>query len=166
MSGHGEKQTVVLGVGNELYTDDGVGVVVARELAATDLPPGVQVIEGHVGGLNLLFDMENADHVIIVDAVQMSRHPGEVVVFTLDEVRMLPAGMIASLHHIALDQVLEFGRLMGITPAIHVVGIEPEEVAPGFALSDTAARAVPEAVAKVRQLLSQDEPALPELATA
>jgi hydrogenase maturation protease len=153
MSQAGEpSRTVVLGVGSELYADDGVGV--ARALAATELPAGVEVIEGHVGGLDLLFDMEGADHVIIVDAVEMQREPGEVVVFTPDEVRLLPPGTVASLHHIGLEQVLEFARLVGLQARLHVVGVQPASVAPGLALTDAAARAVPVAVAQVRELVN------------
>lgn len=151
----GDRPVVVLGVGNDLYHDDGVGVAVVGELAAEALPPRVRVIEGHVGGLDLLFDMEGAEHVIIVDAVQMEREPGEVVVFTLDEVKMLPPGRIASLHHISLDQVLELGGLLGVRPLIHVVGIEPAELGPGPGLSPQAQHAVPVAVAKVRELLGE-----------
>ncbi len=149
-------RVVVIGVGNELYDDDGVGVAVARELAAAGPPAGVEVIEGHVGGLDLLFDMEEADHVIFVDAVAMGRAPGEVVAFTPEEVKLLPPGTVASLHHIGLEQVLGLAELMGVTPNLHVVGIEPERVAPGLALSEAAARAVPVALAEVRRLLRED----------
>jgi hydrogenase maturation protease len=155
-------RVVVLGVGNELYADDGVGVVAARELAAAGLPPEVEVVEGHVGGLDLLFDMEGADHVIIVDAVEMGHAPGEVVVFTPEEVKMLPPGTVSSLHHIGLEQVLEFAGLMGLTTRLHVVGIQPERVAPAFELTETATRAVPVAIQKVRQLLLEDGLAMPE----
>ncbi|MBU0606466.1 MAG: hydrogenase maturation protease [Armatimonadetes bacterium] len=155
-------RVVVLGVGSELYTDDGVGVAVARELAGDALPPPVEVVEGHVGGLDLLFDMEGADHVIIVDAVAMGRAPGEVAVFTPAEVKMLPPGTICSLHHIGLEQVLEFAGLMGFDARLHVVGIQPESVSPGLGLSATAAAAVPVAIARVRQLLREDGLALAE----
>jgi len=147
---------VVLGVGNELYADDGVGVVVARELTAYALPPTVQVVEGHVGGLDLLFEMEGASHVIIVDAVDMARPPGTVAVFTPDEVKLLPPGTIASLHHIGLEHVLELAGLVGVTPNLHVVGIQPARIEPDFALSETAAQAVPVAIAQVQELLRAD----------
>jgi len=155
-------RVVVLGVGSELYTDDGVGVAVARELAAASLPPEVEVVEGHVGGLDLLFDMEGADHVIIVDAVAMDRAPGEVAVFTPEEVKMLPPGTVSSLHHIGLEQVLAFAGLLGLTTRLHVVGIQPESVTPGLALTAAAAQAVPEASRRVRQLLREDGLACPE----
>jgi len=106
--------------------------------------------------------MDGADHAIIVDAVEMGRTPGEVAVFTPAEVKMLPPGTICSLHHIGLEQVLEFAGLMGFDARLHVVGIQPESVSPGLGLSATAAEAVPVAIAKVRQLLREDGLALAE----
>ena len=150
--------TVVLGVGNELYRDDGVGVVVARELAATELPQGVTVVEGRVGGLDLLFDMEGASRVIIVDAVDMSQPPGTVLVFQPNEVNTINLETVASVHQIGLGHVLELGQLLGLTEHIHIVGIQPEEVAAGFALTQTVAGAVPEALQAVRRLLCATEP--------
>jgi hydrogenase maturation protease len=149
--------TVVLGVGNELYRDDGVGVVVARELAGCELPADVTVVEGCVGGINLLFDMEGASRVIIVDAVDMSLPPGTVRVFRPDEVSIAQLETVASLHQIGLGQVLELGQLLGLTEHIQIVGIQPQEATPGLALTETVARVVPEAVQTVRHLLDAVE---------
>ena len=150
--------TLVLGVGNELYRDEGVGVVVAREVAALGTPPGVRGVEGAVGGLNLLFDMEAAARVIIVDAVDMGLEPGAWRVFTPDDVHIAQMSRVASLHQIGLEHILEQGQVVGICPAVQIVGVQPAEVAPGFGLTDTVARMVPEAVRAVRQLLTGPGP--------
>lgn len=147
------RATVVLGIGNELYRDDGVGVVVARELAARGLPAGVEVIEGRVGGLDLLFEMEGAARVIIVDAVDLGLAPGTVRAFAPHEVDFSRLQAIASLHQVGLADVLELGRLLDLTPDIQIVGIQPEEVSAGFALTAAVTAAVPEAVQAVRDLL-------------
>ncbi len=150
------KRVVILGVGNELYGDDGVGVVVARELVRQgDLPAGVEVIEGHTGGLNLLFDLEGAQYAIIIDAVDMQRSPGEVLVFTPQEAQFIAPGKIASLHHIGLEQVLELGKLMELPPQLHIVGIQPQRLEGGVGLSAAVAAAVPRAVQQVRALLAE-----------
>lgn len=148
-------ETVVLGVGNELYRDEGVGVVVARLLAQEGTAPEVRVVEGALGGINLLFEMEGARRVIVVDAVDMGAAPGTVRVFTPEDVEVVPPTMVASLHQVGLGQVLELGPLIGVQPQVHIVGIQPAEVAPGFELTETVTRAVPEALAAVRGLLAQ-----------
>jgi len=151
----GERRVVVIGVGNELYGDDGVGVVVARALMRQgDLPVGVEVIEGHTGGLNLLFDLEGAQYAILIDAVDMARSPGEVRVFTPQEAQLVAPGKIASLHHIGLEQVLALGQLVELPPHIHIVGIQPQRVELGAGLSPAVAHAVPQAVQRVRELLA------------
>lgn len=150
-------RVVVLGVGNELYRDDGVGVVAARELGCHGLPPHVEVIEGHVGGLDLLFEMEGATQVILIDAVDHGGAPGQVVVFTPDQVRLLPPGSIASLHEIGLEHVLELGALVGLTENLQVIGVQPEQVTAGFELSPAVQAAVPRVLCEVRRLLQLGE---------
>jgi hydrogenase maturation protease len=150
-----EALTVVLGVGNELYRDEGVGVVVARQLALEELPPEVRVVEGALGGINLLFEMEGASLVIVLDAVDMGLPPGTVRAFTPEEVEVVPPAMVASLHQVGLGQVLELGQLIGVRPRVHIVGIQPEAVAPGFDLTDTVTQAIPEALRTVRRLLAE-----------
>lgn len=162
MTGEGA-DTVVLGVGNELYGDDGVGVVVARELAARGVPGGVAVIEGRVGGLDLLFDMEGASRVIIIDAVDMGLAPGTVRAFHIDEADVLNLETVASLHQIGIDHVLKLGQLVGLTSDIHIVGVQPHEVSAGFRLTPVVAAAVPVAERLARRLLDCDLRGSPRL---
>lgn len=149
-----EDFTLVLGVGNELYRDEGVGVIVARLLARQTLPPGVRVVEGAVGGLDLLFEMEGAERVILLDAVDMGQPPGTVRVFTPEEVELELPGTVASLHQIDLAQVLALGQLVGVVPRVHIVGLQPGAVSPGFALTAAVSAAVPRAVRETRRLLA------------
>ena len=63
-------RTLVIGVGNTLRGDDGVGVHVARELARRPLPEGVEALDGGTQGLDLIFRLEEADRVILIDAAK------------------------------------------------------------------------------------------------
>jgi hydrogenase maturation protease len=155
--------TVVLGVGNDLYRDEGVGVLVARALAEEVLPEGVTVIEGAVGGMNLLYDMEGAGRVILIDAVDMGMAPGTVQVFTPADVEMVPLSTVASLHQVGLEQVLALGELIGICPQVTIVGIQPQEIALGFGLTEVVAEAAQEALQQLRKLLSVPAPANSEI---
>jgi len=146
-------ETVVLGIGNELMRDEGVGVIAARALGAEHLPEGVQVVEGGTGGLDLLFELEGRSRAIIIDAVEMKAPPGTVRSFTLDEVDIDMAAPIASLHQIGLADVLEIGSLVGPMPEIHVVGVQPKEVAPGTGLTPEVGQAVSAVIEQVKHLL-------------
>ncbi|MCD6351655.1 MAG: hydrogenase maturation protease [Armatimonadetes bacterium] len=146
----------VLGVGNELRQDDAVGVVVARRLSQIDLPEGVEVIEGHVGGINLLFEIEDADWAIIVDAVDMGKEPGAVEVFDASEADVHVVERTASLHHVSLADVLQLAELTGVSTRVTLVGVQPETTMPGEGLSDTVAGRVEEVVELVRGLLQSE----------
>ena len=71
------RRLLVIGVGNTLRGDDGVGVRVAQALANHPLPEGVTVLDGGTEGLDLLFHLEEADRVILIDAAEMGQTPGE-----------------------------------------------------------------------------------------
>jgi len=144
---------VVIGVGNELLRDEGVGMVVARALQGEKLPPNVRVVEGGVGGLDLLFEMEGAERAIIVDAADMGLEPGSIRVLSPEQLELEGVGPIASLHQISLNDVLELGRLTGMEAEVIIVGIQPAEIAPGTGLTVQVGQAVAEAVAKVKSLL-------------
>lgn len=145
---------VVIGVGNELMRDDGVGVAVVRRLQEENLEGPVELIEGAVGGLDLVFYLEGRERAIIVDAARMGLEPGTVRLLQREEIesRLMP---IASLHDIALHDVLELAELSGIGAEIVVVAVEPGEVLPGLGLTAPVAAAVPEMVRLVRQLVTR-----------
>jgi len=151
--GEERPRIVVIGVGNELRGDDAAGVIVARRLATMSLPDNVEVIEGHTGGLNLLFDMEGAEWAIVVDAVDMGAEPGHVEVMEADEVDVKVAQRIASLHHVSLADVLELAKLTGCSARITLVGIQPQTVLPGRELSEAVLGCVDRVVELVASLV-------------
>lgn len=153
-----ESCTIVLGVGNELMRDEGVGVIAARALAAEQLGDAVEVVEGGTGGLDLIFELEGRSRAIIIDAVDMGAAPGTVRSFTLDDVDVDTASPIASLHQIGLADVLEIGSLVGPMPEVHIVGVQPREVLPGRGLTQEVGQAVAGVIEEVRRLLEQPLP--------
>ncbi len=150
----GVAPVVVIGVGNELMRDDGVGTWVVRQLEEENLGPEVELVEGAVGGLDLVFDLEGRELAVIIDAARMGLAPGTVRLVRREEIeeRLLP---LASLHEIALHDVLELADLTGIRPEIAVVAVEPEEVVPGLGLSPAVESAVPEMLKLVKQLVTR-----------
>ena len=73
-------RTLILGVGNLLLSDEGVGLRVLERLAATyDLPEGVQTLDGGTLGLDLLYYLEGVENLLIIDAVEMGKAPGTLL---------------------------------------------------------------------------------------
>ena len=102
--------TLVLGMGNPILSDDGVGLLVAERLRHTPLPAGVEVLQSEVAGLRLLELVRGFTRVIIIDALKSGREPGEVVRY---EARDFKGGQrYGSAHSLGLDTVLELGRAL------------------------------------------------------
>ena len=146
-----EPPILVLCLGNDLRSDDGVGWAVADELER-DPPPGAVVRRSAMSGLYLLDDLVDVRKAVVVDAIQTGRRPpGSVLEFAIDALGA-PAG--PSPHAVGLPTVLDLGRRSGLLlpERIDVVAIEVEDTS-GIAegISETVRRAVPEAVAAVRR---------------
>ena len=129
-------RTVVLGVGNLLLSDDGVGIHAIRRLEQIDdLPEGVETVDGGTAGLNLLTYLEGADRLIIIDAIQTKGPPGTIVRLDGDQV---PAYMALKLspHEITLPDFLAAAKLRDLYPGEVVIwGIKPESLDVGIDLS-------------------------------
>jgi hydrogenase maturation protease len=126
---------VILGVGNLLLSDEGIGVHVANELMKMSLPPEVTVAEGGTDGFGLLNIITEADRLIVVDAVTGGAAPGSIYRFDIDEVRNCPSGFKTSVHQIGILEVLDLSGLIGKTPYTTVIGIEPKSLKMGMELS-------------------------------
>jgi hydrogenase maturation protease len=153
-------KTIVVGLGNPLLGDDGVGWRVAQEVKQR--LPGDSAISVEcysLSGLSLMEQLIGFDRVILIDSLNTGRHEqGEVVTFTLDTLEDLTYGHSASAHDASLKTALGVGRSMGERlPAdrdIHVVAIEAQHVYDfKEELTPAVAASVPVAVDKVRELL-------------
>ena len=154
------ERIVVIGVGSELHGDDAVGIVVARRvLELGPLPENVSLIEGHTGGLDLLFEIEDAERAILIDAVDFGGEPGQIEVFDAEDADIHLTQRVASLHHVSLADVLELGRTTGLQVRITIVGLQPADTALGLGLSEPVAAQVDRAAGIVRSLIEGAEPA-------
>ena len=148
--------TLVLGMGNPILSDDGVGLLVAERLGESVLPAGVEVRVSEVAGLRLLELVRGFTRVIIIDALKSpadaAREPGEIVRY---EARDFKGGhRYSSAHSIGLDTVLELGHKLGydMPGEVIVFAIEAEDVETfGEELSPPVAVAADRVFALVRE---------------
>jgi hydrogenase maturation protease len=139
---------VILGLGNLLMADDGVGVHAARALEA-DPPGGALVRDVGTAVFDAVSWLECATRVIAIDAVDAGQPPGTVVSFDIDVEDA--AERPASLHDLDLPALLR-SFPPGRRPRVTVVGLQPAVVAPGVELSPVAAQALPHLLRAVRRL--------------
>ncbi len=125
------RKIVVLGVGNILLKDEGVGVKVVEELKKKyTFPSNVQLVDGGTQGLWLLSTLQDADHLIVIDAVLGRCEPGSIYRLEKDD---LPKGLRAkqSAHDSDLIEALNLCALLDQSPeSVVVIGIEPEDISP------------------------------------
>ncbi len=131
---------LVVGVGNILLSDEGVGVVVAKELIKEQLPTGVEVIDAGCSLADALLNFEGLERVIIIDAVRGSGQPGDVYMFDASVLKKdgISPKCSASLHEIGIAESIALAELSGWeAPEITVIGVEPEKLDLNIGLSDT-----------------------------
>lgn len=146
-----EAPTLVIGLGNALRADDGVGARVAQALAERALPGDVEVVEGGTLGLDLVNLMEGRRRVILVDAAEMGRTPGEFVRFGLDEVSLLAEDRYASVHAAGLRDALLLAQVLGALPEeIVIFGVQPDSLEWRETLSPAVEARLPHLIAAVQ----------------
>jgi hydrogenase maturation protease len=118
----------VLGVGNILYTDDGVGIRVVEKLEkAYEFSDNVDIIDGGVLGVNLLGVISNAGRLIVVDTVLNHGQPGDLHRLDHDQI---PNRILAknSLHQVDLIEALTLCNALGHVPETTIIGVEPKDI--------------------------------------
>jgi hydrogenase maturation protease len=156
------KQTLILGLGNSLLGDEGIGVHVAHEIQRHLLPGDVEVIDGGTCGLALLSVCRGRKRVIIVDAMDVAAEPGSVFRFTPDQAgfeRNLPR----SAHDGGCSEFLEGLERFEDHPEIVIVGVVPATLnTPSLELSPALQRQLPIIVSTVLCEASLEEQNLPD----
>ncbi|TCZ78310.1 hydrogenase maturation protease [Paenibacillus albiflavus] len=134
---------LVLGIGNTLYSDEGVGIhvlpLLQERLAKYDQ---VEILEGATDGIRLLGPVEDTDHLLIIDAINGGKEPGSI--YSVKD-NAIPAyyGVKMSVHQVGFQEVLFAARIRERLPAHMVMfGVQPESLEFGIGLSDTVTSAL------------------------
>jgi hydrogenase maturation protease len=139
----------VIGVGNLLLCDEGVGVHAVRALAADAPGAGVVVVDGGTDPWASLSAVRGCRALLVLDAVAGGRVPGEFHCMALDDIDVASTAMSA--HGLTLFHLLHYERLLGNAfEEVRVLGMEPDAVEPGMRLSERCSRRLPAFVDLVR----------------
>jgi len=135
---------IILGIGNILLKDEGVGVHVVKHLQERGVPEGIEVIDGGTLGFDLLGLFEGTERIVVVDALKGGGEPGTVYRVRPEDLKEDQARAL-SLHQVGLLEVMEMAKLLGYEAEVVIIGVEPKEIAWGMELS-------PEVAAKVEKV--------------
>ena len=146
------KPILVLGIGNILLKDEGVGVHAVRDLTARAergrpaLPDGVELYDGGTFGIDLLDTLANRRKVIVIDAVRADAAPGTVLRFTAADLAQREEADL-SLHQVGLCETLAMARQLGCAPEeVVIFGIVPATLEAGLEVSPQVAAVMPKVV--------------------
>jgi hydrogenase maturation protease len=146
------KKTLVMGIGNYLMCDEGIGVHVAEQLQKETMPDHVSVLDGGTGGFHLLEYFENNDHVILVDATLDGREPGTIRKIKPRFATDFPPAM--STHDIGLKDMVSALQFMGKMPEIDLFVVSIASIQDqGTELTPAVKARIPELVRLVKESL-------------
>ena len=138
--------TLIIGIGNILLRDEGVGVRAIEAMQKMDLPDEVELLDGGTSGVDLVDEIADREKVIVIDAVDTDSAPGTVFRFGVEELLEKTAESI-SLHEFGLAETLMAARTLGCAPKeVVIFGIQPMEVSTGLDLSDEISGVLPKVI--------------------
>jgi hydrogenase maturation protease len=146
-----KRNILILGVGNLLLSDEGVGVHVARRMMDMDLPPEVRVVEGGTDGFGLMHVILEADELIVVDAVKGGGPPGSIYRFETADCSPFPDAFKTSVHQISILEVIHLSDLVGTTPKTTILGVEPKSLEMGMTLSPEVEARIPRLIELIQE---------------
>lgn len=139
----------VLGIGNTLKGDDGIGVVLVNRLQDKDIPGEIEFHEVGTSGMNILHYLKDLESAVIVDAIRTEGEPGDSVFFHPDEVDSDIE--VRSTHDANLLEAIELSEAMGERPdRIVIMGVIPKDMPIRDELSPSLQKKLPELVKKLR----------------
>lgn len=142
------RDTVIVGLGNILLKDDGVGVHAIQALRKEPLPPTVELVDGGTSTLNLLSYFVECPKIIIIDALQAGLAPGTIYRLSPDDIPSYRSEHL-SIHDVQILDVVKMAALLGGQPDVLILGIEPLEIALGLELTPVIQEKIPSLVQSV-----------------
>ena len=135
-------KVAVIGIGNILMGDEGVGIAVINELRKLNVE--ADIYDCGTTGVDILNTILGYDKVIVVDAVKGFGKPGDVVKINLEEI--VESGRIVSMHDVDFTFLMKIAKTFMDLPEIVIVGIEVEKIEEGLELSESVRKAIPKAL--------------------
>ncbi len=149
-----QTKTLILGIGNYLMGDEGIGVHVANRMSHIKLPEGVEVLDGGTGGFHLLGYLENYEHVILIDATLDGNTPGTIRLIKPKFSKDFPPAM--STHDIGLKDLVTALQLLDKMPEIDLIVISIESIQQqGVELTEEINNSIPFVMEEINKILKE-----------
>jgi hydrogenase maturation protease len=139
----------VLGIGNILLHDEGIGVYVVEQMQKGSVPDYVELLDGGTAGADLLDHICDRPKVIVVDAVDADIEPGTILRFTPDDLAC-GTNQSISLHEFGIAETIDMARRLNCAPKqVVIIGVKPKDLTCGVGLSGETQKIVPKIIEAV-----------------
>jgi len=151
-SGNAAANILIMGIGNFLMSDEGVGIHAVRRLKHEEFPENVQILDGGTGGIALMEYFESYKTLVIIDAANDGNTPGSVHILRPRFVQDFPPSLSA--HEFGLRDMMASAALMGIYPDVHLITVTVENLKPmNVKLSESVEAALDKVVKAVHHIV-------------
>ena len=146
---------VILGIGNTLNRDEGLGVHALERIDKLLLKEsGVEIIDGGTLGLNLLQLVEECSHLLILDTIDAGREPGTFIELKNEEIPLFRDVKLSE-HQITFQEVLGLAKIRGNLPGnLCLLGFQPVDITLGVGLSDTIEKEMPQLTKRAEEIIA------------
>jgi len=146
------KETVIIGIGNILLQDDGVGVHVIKQLENENLPSTIELVDGGTSTLDTLGFFLDFKKVIVVDCLRAGLEPGTIYKIKPDDIKNYKKENL-SIHDVQILDVVKMANMMNKYPDVVIFGIEPEKIAVGLEMTLIMVSKIPEIIGNIKKEL-------------
>lgn len=122
------KKIAVIGLGNTLRRDDGIGIAILESLLAFYKRKGVDYLNFGIASFDLVYRLENYDKVLLIDGIDAQLPTGELKIFELDKIEYNLSGTPISTHELNLTKIFELSKKLGLKTKIYVAGIQVKDI--------------------------------------
>ncbi|MCB2292804.1 HyaD/HybD family hydrogenase maturation endopeptidase [Clostridium algoriphilum] len=146
------KDTVILGIGNILLQDDGVGVHVIKQLENEKLPSTIELVDGGTSTLDTLGLFLDYKKVIVVDCLRAGLKPGTIYKIKPEDIKNYKKENL-SIHDVQILDVARMANMMNKYPEVVIFGVEPEKIGVDLEMTQTVISKIPEIVSNIKKEL-------------
>jgi len=151
-----EKNILIMGIGNYILSDEGIGVHVIKELEKLEFPDNVELLDCGTAGMFTYHKISDADIIIAIDAIASKEPPGTIVVYDKEDIMLSRIPMKISPHQIGFQESLLHAKLRGDLPDIvKLVGIVPQSMEISVELTPLCKSKIPEVIKIVMALIDE-----------
>ena len=146
---------IILGIGNLLNRDEGVGIHAIRALQANELDKSYELLDGGTLGLNLLPIIEETSHLLVLDAIDAGRESGALIELTDEQIPLFSAIKLSP-HQLSFQEVLALAMVRDHFPKhLVLLGIQPADMGPGVELSPVLSRTLPQLILRAEEIVRE-----------